>query len=141
MARMISCPGCGRIHPYGQCPRGGETRKKYRGRSELPTATSFRSTWAWTEKSRYIRDRDHYLCQACLYNLDGMGIRYTHDHLEVHHIESLESAYDKRLDDDNLITLCRDHHEQAEQGKLTKQQLKQLIEERAEGKGSNPPIV
>lgn len=64
----------------------------------------------------YIKDRDHYLCQACLHNLDGHGVRYTTDQLEVHHIEPLIDDYDRRLDDDNLITLCRAHHEQAEQG-------------------------
>jgi predicted HNH restriction endonuclease len=78
----------------------------------------FRSTNKWTIKAKQIKERDHWLCQACLHDVDGNGVRYTRDDLEVHHIESLTACYDKRLDDDNLITLCRAHHEQAEQGVL-----------------------
>lgn len=74
----------------------------------------------------YIRDRDHYLCQACLNNVDGRGIRYTTSDLEVHHIVPLSEDYERRLDEDNLITLCREHHEQAEEGLLSRAALHEL---------------
>lgn len=126
MSRLISCARCGRIHPANTCPRGAEKRGGY-GRKKNTEANRFRSTWAWTQKAIAIKDRDHYLCQACLNNLDGTGIRYTADNLEVHHIRSLESDFDHRFDEDNLITLCRDHHEMAEDGRLSQESLIDLI--------------
>lgn len=132
MARLISCSRCGRIHPAGECPRGAEKRGGGYWHKKDTKANDFRSSWSWTQKSKAIRERDHYLCQACLHNLDGTGIRYTRTHLEVHHIVALESDFDKRLDEDNLITLCREHHEQAEQGKLTSKQLIDVIKAQRE---------
>lgn len=46
--------------------------------------------------------------------------KITTEHLEVHHIVPIADAWDDRLNDDNLITLCREHHEMAEQGKIDK---------------------
>ena len=34
----------------------------------------------------------------------------------VHHIVKLSIDFDKKLDDDNLISLCRYHHELADKG-------------------------
>ena len=53
----------------------------------------------------------------------------TNRELSVHHIIGLRSDYDKRLDDDNLITLCRLHHEQAERGIVKAARLKELAKQ------------
>lgn len=113
------CARCGRIHERGKCLKARE----YNNPSKQ---SAFRSTYQWTRTSKRIRERDNYLCQACLHNLDGQGVRYTNSDLEVHHIEALENNYDLRMDDDNLITLCRSHHEKAEQGGLNADQLKEI---------------
>lgn len=131
--RMISCPRCGRIHPADACPRKPDRVYKT-GTKE----SKFRSTNAWTRKSIHIRDRDHYLCQACLHNLDGQGVRYTTDRLEVHHIKPIEQYYDGRLDDDNLITLCREHHEMAERGQLLSDELSHIA--RSNRGAKDPPL-
>ena len=52
--------------------------------------------------------------------------RLTYCGLSVHHIEPLEEAWDLRLDENNLITLCSHHHEQAEAGKLPRAMLHEL---------------
>lgn len=115
MARKILCSRCHKIHEYGKCP-------VQKTRHKSPTQQSaFRSSYAWTKTSKRIRERDNYLCQACLHNLTGDGVAYTTDGLEVHHIESLEKDFEKRLDDDNLITLCKFHHELFEDAANQKQ--------------------
>ena len=45
-------------------------RKKKRGSA----SDKFHSSNRWTETARAIKERDHYLCQACLHNLDGAGV-------------------------------------------------------------------
>ena len=119
--RLISCSRCGKVHRYGECLLPPTWTKKSTEQS------SFRSSYRWTQKSTQIRERDHYLCQACLHNLDGKGVRYTTDSLEVHHIVPISADYSKRLDDLNLITLCHEHHEQAEQHKLSAVALHDVV--------------
>lgn len=110
-----SCVYCGRIHPKGYiCPLKPVRRK---GRSN---ADRFRCTSAWQKKRAYIAARDRHLCRICLAN----GI-YSHD-IQVHHITPLAEDYDKRLDDDNLISLCPLHHEQAECGLISADLLRKL---------------
>ena len=55
------------------------------------------------------------MCQVCIRQSE---IKYNPHNLEVHHIVGLRNDYNKRLDNDNLITLCREHHEMAEAGKI-----------------------
>ena len=66
--------------------------------------------------------RDKYLCQVCLKN----NI-YTYNNLQIHHIIPINIDYSKRLDSDNLITLCTYHHHQAEKGLITREQLLEII--------------
>lgn len=127
MSRLISCATCGKIHPAGQCkrPRPPRYSKNQTGES------GFRSLAKWTAKSLRIRERDNYLCQACLYGLSGTK-RITTEHLEVHHIVPIADAWDDRLNDDNLITLCREHHEMAEQGKIDRDALRLIARKNRE---------
>lgn len=55
-------------------------------------------------------------------------MRYTTDALEVHHIEPIAEAWGSRLDWDNLITLCRAHHEMAEDGRISREALRRAVE-------------
>ncbi len=45
---------------------------------------------------------------------------------------SIADAWDDRLNDDNLITLCREHHEMAEQGKIDKAMLRLIARKNRE---------
>ena len=46
----------------------------------------------------------------------------------VHHITPLTDDFDARLDDDNLISLCAYHHEQAERGEISAEELFKAVE-------------
>lgn len=104
---LKACPYCGRIHPRGfDC---GRLPAKY-GRKKGAAEERFRSSAAWTRKSIQIRERDKYMCVYCMQH----DKRITTEDIEVHHIIPVREDYDRRLDDDNLISLCRVHHEAAE---------------------------
>lgn len=117
---MKSCKYCGRIHDSkydcGQKP-------KRIGYKKGTDTDKFHSTNRWTELSKKIRRRDNYLCQACLNNLDGQGSRITIQDISVHHIIPVGEAWELRYDRANLISLCREHHEQAEAGTLSRAKL------------------
>lgn len=110
------CSYCHSIHEKSyQCEKKPKPRKRFNDKE------SFRWSNEWKKKRNTIRDRDNHLCRWCLVN----G-RITYKDLSVHHIVALESDYDKRLDDDNLITLCDRCHEDAESGKISKIDLYEL---------------
>ena len=67
------------------------------------------------------------MCQICLLDKYKTDFKYTYKELEVHHIIPIEEDYSKRLDSDNLITLCRYHHEMAEKGLISREELKEII--------------
>jgi len=54
--------------------------------------------------------------------------RYVYTNLEVHHIIPIEEDWDKRLDDDNLITLSEEYHEKAERGEIPRETLIEIAE-------------
>ncbi len=115
---LKSCKYCGRVHDSKYNCGHKPVRKKIR-----TTQSSFRSTEAWKRKSLEIRDRDHYLCQVCTRNLYGTVNRYNNRQIEVHHIIPLAEDYDRRLDNNNLISLCAMHHEIAESGGIPREVL------------------
>lgn len=67
-------------------------------------------TKAWKDKREYILCRDNYLCQDCLKN-KKITIA-----TEVHHIIKLRLAWSKRLDNNNLISLCHECHRKRDRG-------------------------
>ena len=116
-----ACKYCGKIHD-----RNEKCDKKpvfTRGSKE----DLFRNTQAWKDKRESIKKRDRYLCQACLNGLYGTEHKLTTEGLSVHHIRSLKSNYELRLDDDNLITLCSNHHELAEKGAISASELLKIV--------------
>ena len=117
-----ACPKCGKIHDSRyKCSAGA--KPIYRGGEER----AMRSTYAWTQKSKEIREKAQYLCEVCR----DQGF-YTYDGLEVHHIVKVRDNKDLLLDNSNLVCLCKDHHKQAEEGLLSARYLKQLAEGREE---------
>ncbi len=129
---LKSCKYCGKIHDSkydcGKKPR----RKKIRTEQN-----QFRSTNAWKNKSIQIRERDHYLCQVCARNLYHTQQQYNDKGLEVHHIIPVAEDYDRRLDDENLITLCEYHHEMAERGEIPRGVIQAIARQQEEN--SDPP--
>ena len=128
--RMLkSCKYCGKIHDKKiDCRQKKETLKKYREKKD-DIETRFRWTSAWKRKAEMIKKRDLYLCQVCIRELYDTDRRYNTEDLSVHHIIGLRQDYDRRLDDDNLITLCRRHHEMADDGRIAATELRDIVTE------------
>lgn len=121
---LKSCKYCGRIHDSKyKCPNK-PIRKSYKKTEE----DKFRNTQAWKRKRNYIKDRDKGLCQVCIRKLYNTLKQFNYIDIEVHHITSLREDYELRLDDDNLITLCKYHHELAERGEIPRELLRSMIE-------------
>lgn len=108
------CTICHKIHD-GRCtpPQRANTAK--------PEFVRFRSSAIWQSKREAIRRRDLQCCRVCA----ELGLIHNKD-LSVHHIVPLDVDYEKRLDDDNLITLCTLHHRQADAGRIPAAQLRRL---------------
>ena len=117
---MKTCSVCGRIHDFNKVCKRQKPKKK----SE---SNKFRKSYEWTQKSKQIRERDKNLCQVCITGKYNTAYRYTYRDLEVHHIIPIEENYDKRLDENNLITLCRYHHEMAESGEIPREELQEIV--------------
>lgn len=121
---LVSCSKCGRIHERGfKCKNN--IKQSYAKKETV--ASKFRNTKAWRDKHNDIINRDKALCQICIRNLHNTLPRQYNNKVQVHHITSINEDYDKRLDDDNLITLCTYHHSMAEHGQINKKDLSGLL--------------
>ena len=131
---LKSCSFCGKIHDFNtECPKRAEYKKQQQAKYDRSSysyernskADSFRNTKLWQAKRYEIRQRDLNMCRYCFL----VRHRITTSFLSVHHIQPLAECFDKRLDGDNLITLCRECHENAECGKISRKKLRALIYE------------
>ena len=99
-----ACPYCGRIHDRrNACGRAPAYRK---GDTE---ANRLRGKRAWRKVKQLANDRDGHMCELCL----AEGV-ISMEGLETHHIVPIAEASELAYDVDNLVTLCRRHHEYAE---------------------------
>ena len=122
MVDLVTCKYCGVV------PRGHICEhKKSREKTPYTDSSKFRNTKAWARKSVEIKQRDRYLCQCCLNNLYNTLSVLNHKNIEVHHITSIKEDYNRRLDNDNLITLCSYHHKMADKGDIPKSALYKLV--------------
>lgn len=120
---LKSCSKCGRVHEHNyNCKT--ITRKK-----SDTIANKFRNTQAWKKKRKIVFDRDKGLCQLCIRHLYDTYGRIYNNSIEVHHIEPIVEAYELKLDEDNLISLCTYHHKMAERGQIPREVLKDMIKD------------
>lgn len=122
---LKSCKYCGKIHDSKTIC---EAKKRDHALGASAEIAKFRSSYAWQKKRERIKERDRYLCQACL----ARGV-ITYLGIEVHHIKPLRSNFEERLDDDNLISLCDACHKEADRGKINAKWLKEIAGERNAG--------
>ena len=121
---LKSCKYCGRVHDSNyDCGKKPQRKKK------MTYIDRFRYSRRWAEKREQIRQRDSNLCQICIRGLYGTDRRYNYENLSVHHAIPLEIDYEKRLDDDNLLTLCGMHHGMAEEGQIPYEIIRRVIDE------------
>lgn len=121
MTQYKACSRCGKIHPSGYRCRAGASSLNCMAGEERKT----RSTKAWTNKSREVREKAQGLCEVCR----DKGA-YTYNGLEVHHICKLRDRPDLAFDNYNLVCLCQEHHKQADEGKIDKDYLMKLARKR-----------
>lgn len=81
---------------------------------------------AWQRARQMALTRDHYLCQVC-YRQGRVTPART-----VHHIVHIKDNWDKRLDLDNLETICLECHNQEhpEKGAKNKEQVLRRYKQR-----------
>ena len=132
---LKSCKFCGRIHDSNYTCELRPKRKYNKRDSRIDI---FRSSALWQKKRETIKKRDLNLCQICIRNLSNTNFLYKYKDLQVHHIIPIQEDWDKRLDDDNLITLCPYHQKLAEKGKITRKKLLEIVEEQ---ENSLPPLL
>ena len=117
-----SCKYCGRTHAIGHICKDKPRYDKPRTKG----IDKFRHTRDWLHKRAEIIERDGYRCRLC--EEERRPRRYNPGTLSVHHIIPMSEDWSRRLDGDNLITLCSKHHEQAERGIYSKEILFELAE-------------
>lgn len=125
MGKLKTCQYCQKIHDSSiKC---GGKRSYYREKNNRYTKDkdylSFIKSKQWLNKSVEIKLLDNYNCLVC----KSLGLN-SPTYLEVHHIEKVRMNNDNRLDNNNLITLCINHHKQSENGTISSTELHKLIE-------------
>lgn len=128
---LKTCKYCG-IVPYDHvCPH--RTKKE----KEITEIDKFRWSRIWQRKREEIKKRDLYLCQICKRKLYNTISQYNTEALSVHHNVPIAEDYNKRLDNDNLITLCSIHHEMCENNEIPREEVQKIIDEQVK---TIPPI-
>ena len=122
---LKSCKYCGRVHDR-KYDCGKRPVKIYKRTS---AADRFRHTSAWQQKREEIKERDNYLCQICIRNLYDTKKIMNYENISVHHAEKLEENYEKRLDNDNLLTVCEQHHKLCDKNIIPYSVVKRIITE------------
>lgn len=121
---LKSCSYCGRIHDSKYICKEKPIKKK-----TITEADKFRWTRIWQKKREEIKKRDLYLCQICIRELYDTVNKYNTKDLSVHHNTPINEDYNKRLDDDNLLTVCDHHHKMCESGEIPRDEVQKIIDE------------
>lgn len=132
---LRSCKYCGKVHDTKyDCGRRPVYKKTESGKGYL-----FRRSESWSKKSREIRERDSYLCQICVRKLHNTLRQFNYDTLSVHHIIPVNEDYDRRLESENLLTVCRMHHEMCENGMISRKEQSDIAKEQEAKRNRVPP--
>lgn len=119
---LVSCSYCNMFHKRGEtCTKKPVKNSRKKETNEI---TKFRSSRLWQKKRHEIKIRDKFLCQNCLKN----GL-YQFNKLEVHHISPISISWNKRLKNNNLITLCSTCHKMADNKDISMSMLKAMIKQ------------
>lgn len=120
---LKTCKYCGIVTYNHVCPCKPKTEKK------TTEIDRFRWTKAWQKKREEIKQRDLYLCQICIRELYNTKNKYNMNNLSVHHNIPIDEDYNRRLDNNNLLTVCSVHHEMCESGEIPREIVQKIIDE------------
>lgn len=126
---LKACSSCGRIHDSKYLCEHKIKEIRNRQKKKYTKQNDFRGTKAWKNKRKEIKERDCFCCQVCIRELYDAERKYETENISVHHAIPIEQDYDRRLDNDNLISLCQKHHEMAESGEIPYEIVKAIIDE------------
>lgn len=121
---LKSCQYCGRIHDSKLI-----CSKKPKKQRQITEIDKFRWTGIWQKKREEIKKRDLSLCQICIRELYNTKVKYNTECLGVHHNIPIKEDYNKRLENDNLLTVCDYHHELCENGNIPREEVQRIINE------------
>lgn len=124
MSKLKTCTYCRKIHESKKkcTAKKGYYRDKYSRYEKDKDYLNFIKSKKWHNKSQEIKLLDSYCCLMCK-SLDLISPKY----LEVHHIVKFRNDSSLALDNNNLITLCVEHHKQADTNKIQASELHRLI--------------
>lgn len=123
MPMKKSCVYCGKIHDRSfNCP---SKPKRFTGGTD---EAKERSKAIWQKKRTEIKERDLYVCQACIRGYDREAI-INAKNIEIHHIIKIKADKSLWLENSNLISLCRRHHEMAENNQISEEILRKWATE------------
>lgn len=124
MVKLKTCTYCRKIHDNKmKCTaKKGYYREKSSRYEKDKDYLKFIKSKAWNDKSQEIKLLDSHCCLVCKsLNLNSPI------YLEVHHIIKFRNDSSLGLDNNNLITLCVEHHKQADNNKISSNELHRLI--------------
>lgn len=126
MAKLKTCTYCHKIHDSKKkcTAKKGYYRDKNTRYEKDKDYIKFIKSKQWFNKSQEIKSLDCYRCLVC----QSLGL-ISPTYLEVHHIIKYRNDASLKLDNDNLITLCVNHHKQADSNKITTNELYRLIKQ------------
>lgn len=125
---LKSCSYCGRIHKRSErCPSKPNRKKSFDGL--MGEIHRVRTTKRWFKVRDHVRDRDKHLCQICIRKLYNTQKQYTFDDTQVHHVVPMKEDRSKWYDSNNLLLVCRHHHELCEAGKIPRNIQLSIVQE------------
>lgn len=114
MARMISCQYCYGFHPKGNdCPKKPKIdyRQKKDNLDEVnKMENKFYSSSSWQKLRASVMRDCGWKCYVCSNVYPNTDVRHYSEAKEVHHVQWIRNNWDKRLDRENLVCLCTEHH-------------------------------
>ena len=124
------CSNCGReIEKGSKCVCGidKERYKRYnkyvRWNKDNVLYSKFYSSVEWKRLSNYIRSKYNNMCLMCLLENKEINVADV-----THHIIPIRKDFNKRLQEDNLITLCYGCHNKIDHENITEEYIKHMME-------------
>ena len=138
LAKLKTCTYCRKIHGKEiNCKaKRGYYREKNSRYEKDKDYLNFIKSKQWHNKSQEIKLLDSHCCLVCE-SLNLISPVY----LEVHHIVKFRNDSSLGLDNNNLITLCVNHHKMADSNKIQASELYRLIERYRDTTESNDILL
>ena len=106
----ILCKHCLKVHDREhEC----DAKKKHRRMKQQARRNDNRykvyndcyNTSRWKKVREQVLKDSNYMCEVCM----ELG-KLNHEDIQVHHVEKVKNNVEKMYDIDNLIVVCREHH-------------------------------